>query len=125
MLRLLLDEHLSPNICIGLRRTDPLIEVHAISQWERGTFLGRTDEELLAKAAAQGLTLVTYDCRTIPDLLMAWTQQGRSHGGVIFVDEKTIAPGAIGGLVRALAALFRDFGHLDWTGREMFLPRYR
>ena len=125
MLRLLLDEHLSPRIGIGLRRTNPMIEVHAISQWERGTFLGRADAELLAKAVAQGLTLVTYDCRTIPDLLIKWEEQGRPHGGVIFVDEKTLAPDDIGGLVRALASLSRDFGHLDWTDREMFLPRYR
>jgi hypothetical protein len=125
MLRLLLDEHLSPTIGFGLRRMDPLIEVHAISQWEGGTFRGRPDQELLAKAAVQRLTLVTYDCRTIPDLLMKWTEQRRHHGGVIFVDEKTIAPDDIGGLVRALASLFRDFGDLDWTDREMFLPRYR
>ena len=125
MLRLLLDEHLSPVIATGLRRMNPGIEVHAISQWAGGVFRGRSDEQLLARAATDALTPVTYDCRTIPDLLMKWGEQGRSHTGVIFVDEKTIAPADIGGLVRALASLFRDFGHQNWENRLMFLPRYR
>ncbi len=125
MLRLLLDEHLSLGIATGLRRIDPAIEVYAISQWERGRFLGRTDHDLLVKAATQGLTLVTYDCRTIPDLLVEWELHGLRHGGVILVDERTIAPSDIGGLARALAELFRDHGHQDWQRRVMFLPRYR
>jgi len=125
MLRLLLDEHLSPDVAAGLRRMNPGIEVHAISQWEGGRFLGRADHDLLTKAAAHGLTLVTYDCRTIPDLLMEWELLGLPHGGVILVDEKTIAPGDIGGLARALAGLSRDHGQQDWQRRVMFLPRYR
>lgn len=125
MLRFLLDEHLSPAICAGLKRIDPGIEVHAISQWKNGHFLGRPDLEILTEGVAQGLTLVTYDCRSIPNLLRVWGEQGRRHAGVVFVDEKTLNPGDIGGLVRALASLFSDFGRLDWEGREMFLPRYR
>jgi hypothetical protein len=124
MLRFLLDEHLSPGIGAGLRRINPKIEVHPVSQWERGVFLGRADQELLAAAATQGLTLVTYDCRTIPTLLRTWREQGRHYGGVIFVDDRTIAPGDIGSLVRALASLFRDRGEEDWEDRQMFLPHY-
>ncbi|HEX3662700.1 MAG TPA: hypothetical protein VHU89_14790 [Acidobacteriaceae bacterium] len=120
---MLLDEHLSPGIAAGLQRIEPGIEVYAISQWKHGRFLGRADQELLAEAA-HGLTFVTYDCRSIPDLLRFWGEQGRSHSGVIFVDDKSIAPGDIGGLVRALGKLFSDLRHLDWENREMFLPRY-
>jgi hypothetical protein len=116
---------LSPAIASCLRRLNPGIEAHAISQWVGGGFLGLADQQLLMRAATDGLTLVTYDCRTIPDLLMKWGEQGRSHTGVIFVDERTIAPGDIGGLVRALASLFSDFGHRNWENRLMFLPRYR
>jgi hypothetical protein len=125
MLRFLLDEHLSPDIGAGLRRIDPRIEVYAVSQWERGVFLGRGDQELLAAAAAQHLTLVTYDCRTIPTLLRTWREEGRHYGGVIFVDDRTIAPGDIGSLVRALASLFRDHGEDEWENRQMFLPHHR
>jgi hypothetical protein len=50
------------------------------------------------EAAEQDLTLVTYDRRTIPPWLKAWAEEGRRHGGVVFVDEKTIPPADIGGL---------------------------
>jgi hypothetical protein len=79
------------------------------------------DSLCLAAAASQSLTLVTYDRRTIPPLLKLWTEEGRSHGGVIFVDEKTIAPSDIGGLVRALTLLIARTGKADWTDQVYFL----
>ena len=69
---------------------------------EGGDFPGKEDSACLLEAAEQCLTLVTYDRRTIPPLLKIWAEEGRRHGGVIFVDEKTISPANIGGLVRAL-----------------------
>jgi hypothetical protein len=77
----------------------------------------------LQQAAAQGLTLVTYDRRTIPPLLKAWAEEERRHGGVIFVDEKTIWPSDTGGLVRALNNLFRKTADWDWTNRICLLRR--
>jgi hypothetical protein len=76
----------------------------------------------LREAATQGLTLVTYDRRTIPLLLKPWAEEGRQHGGV-FVDEKTISPADIGGLVWALTRLARETGNWDWTNRIYFLRR--
>jgi hypothetical protein len=42
--------------------------------------------EEIDAAARAGLTLVTYDQRTIPPLLVSLAEQGLSHGGVIFVN---------------------------------------
>jgi hypothetical protein len=123
MLRLLLDEHVAPAVAAGLRRRNMALVIHAMRDWERGAFLGRDDEACLTEAARQGLTLVTYDRRTVPPLLKSWAEQGRSHGGVIFVDEKTIAPADVGGLVRALAALVRGAGKQEWNNRICFLGR--
>jgi hypothetical protein len=123
MLRLLLDEHIAPAVAEGLRRRDGGIAVQAFRAWEGGDFLGRDDAACLQEAARQGLTLVTYDRRTIPPLLKTWAEEGRDHGGVIFVDEKTIPPGQVGSLVRALGALVQEARKWDWENRVCFLRR--
>jgi len=123
MLKLLLDEHISPDVADGLGRRNRSLIVRHMAEWEGGEFMGQEDSVCLREAARQGLTLVTYDRRTIPPLLKAWAEQERSHGGVIFVDEKTISPADIGGLVRALTDLSEQTGRWDWTDRVYFLRR--
>ena len=108
MLRLLLDEHVSPVVAVGLRKRDAKLSVFAMRDWEQGGFLGRDDADILQATVEQGLTLVTYDRRTIPPLLKSWAEQGLKHGGVVIVDDKTIWPTNVGGLVRALSALARE-----------------
>ena len=125
MLKLLLDEHISPNVAAGLRRHKRSLTVHTMAEWESGNFLGRDDAICLLEAAGHGLTLVTYDRRTIPPLLKIWAEEGRRHGGVIFVDEKTISPADVGGLVRALIQLSKATGKWNWTDRVCFLRRER
>ena len=85
-------EHISPAVASGLRRRSRTLEVSALAEWEGGGFLGLADAVCLHHAAAHGWTLVTYDRRTIPPLLRSWAEAGQHHGGVIFVDEKTIPP---------------------------------
>ena len=94
-----------------------------MAKWEEGAFLGQDDSEGLREAAAESMTLVTYDRRTIPSLLKAWAEEGRNHGGVIFIDEMTISPASIGGLVPALSRLYKQTGNWDWTDRVVFLRR--
>ena len=123
MLKFLLDEHISPDVANGLRRRNRAIEIRYMVEWEDGYFLGQEDSACLREAATQGLTLVTYDRRTIPPLLKTWADEERTHGGVVFVDEKTISPADIGGLVWALTRLARETGNWDWTNRIYFLRR--
>ena len=123
MLRLLLDEHVSPDVAKQLLRRDRSITVYAMKEWEDGNFLGQQDAACLKEASAQRLTLVTYDRRTIPPLLKVWAEEGGHHAGVIFVDDKMIAPSSIGGLVSALTALVKEGRSWDWTDRICFLRR--
>jgi hypothetical protein len=123
MLKLLLDEHISPPVAIGIRRRHPSLTVHFMAKWENGQFLGQDDSSCLEHAAEQELTLVTYDRRTIPLLLKAWAAAGRDQGGVIFIDERTISPADIGGQVRALSNLVRESVKWDWNNRICFLQR--
>src|SRR6202007_3409070 len=120
MLKLLLDEHISPAVATGLTRRHPSLAVHSMAGWEDGRLLGQDDSACLQQAAEQRLTLVTYDRRTIPPLLKAWAEEERKHGGVVFVDEKTISPSDTGGLVRALSNLLRKTGTCDWATRVPF-----
>jgi hypothetical protein len=124
MLKLLLDEHISPAVALGLRRRNLSLSVFCMAEWDGGAFLGQQDAACLEQAAAHGLTLVTYDRRTIPPILKAWAEQGHRHAGVIFVDEKTIPPSNSGGLVRSLFTLFRTAARWDWSDRVCFLHRW-
>jgi len=123
VLKFLLDEHISPDVADGLRRRNRTIIVRYMVEWENGNFLGQEDSACLQEAATQGLTLVMYDRRTIPPLLKVWAEEERMHGGVVFVDEKTISLTDIGGLVWALKRLLKETGKWDWTNRVSFLRR--
>jgi hypothetical protein len=125
MLKLLLDEHISPEVANGVRRRNRSLVVRSMVEWESGNFLGKEDSVCLSEAAKQRLTLVTYDRRTIPPLLKLWAEEERSHGGVIFVDERTISPADLGGLVRALLLLAGEAGEMDRTDQVYFLQSGR
>jgi Domain of unknown function (DUF5615) len=123
VLKLLLDEHISPDVADGLRRRNRALVVRYMAEWAGSDFLGREDSACLQQAARQGLTLVTYDRRMIPLLLKTWAEEERTHAGVVLVDEKTISPADIGGLVRALKQLSKETWRWDWTNRIHFLRR--
>jgi len=123
MLRLLLDEHIAPAVADGLGHHKRKLTVFCMADWRGGELLGQTDLVCLSEASAHGLTLVTYDRRTIPPILKAWGEEGRSHGGVVFVDEKTIPPSDTGGLIRALESLLRSTSKWGWSNRVCFLRR--
>lgn len=123
-MKLLLDEHISPAVTRGLRAAaGALAEVAALREWQDGAWLEAPDALLLQAAAADGWTLVTYDLRTIPPLLKDWGEQGIAHGGVILVDERSIAPSDFGGLIRALERLAAALAAADRQNRVVFLTR--
>jgi len=82
----------------------------------------RVDDFLVLQAAAEdGLTLVTYDLKTLPPVLVEWGTSGRSRGGIIFVGDRSIVPADFGGLARALLACREAQGAWDWTDRIVYL----
>ena len=123
MLRLLLDEHLSPRIVQQFRARRPHAQIDSVLDWEDGRFSGVPDDLLLTEAHAHGWTLVTYDQATIVPLLKNWAEQGVSHSGVILVDDQTIASNDIGGLLRALGTLWDREKNSDWRNTVLYLVR--
>ena len=123
VLKLLLDEHVPPLLAGELARHRPGTAVIALQDFAGRAFLGAYDEKILLAGAEGGWTLLTYDQKTIPPLLMAWGEQGKAHGGIIFVDRKTLEPAAVGGLLRALLKVWETLGEIDWTDRVVYLSR--
>lgn len=121
MLRLLLDEHLSPVIATQVRAHNPAIIIFSLQEWKQGAYMRAPDEEILRAAHGQDLTLVTYDQRTIWPLLKGWGEQGIAHGGVIFVNRFTLAQEDIGGIVRALLRLWELWGWQEWANQVIYL----
>jgi hypothetical protein len=121
MLALLLDEQISPVVAEQIPSRRPDICAVSIHHWRDGALTGAVDAALLQAAADDGLTLVTYDLKTIPPLLVEWGAAGRSHAGVVLVDDRTIAPSGFGRLMRALVFLWERQRGRDWRNRIVFL----
>ena len=120
-MRLLLDAHLSPVLVRELRARG--IDAVSIRDWHNGEYRTASDEQILAVAYAEGRTLVTYDLRTIPSLLQEWAESGQHHAGVVLVDDATIRPDDIGGLVHALYTLVEETSTASWEDPVVFLRR--
>ena len=120
-MKLLLDEHVA--LAVARNLSAPGVEAMALRDWHAGAYLQVADDVILQAAHAEGWILVTYDRRTIPHLLKTWGEQGIAHGGVVFVDERTIAQNDVGGLIRALAQLVNRLGDAEWESREVYLTR--
>ena len=74
-----------------MRQKRPDIGIESLLLWRWGDLRGKADALVLATAHEAGLTLVTYDQKTIPPLLMELALREAHHSGVVFVDRNTIA----------------------------------
>lgn len=117
----LLDENISGKVAVQIARKRPDIPMQNIHDWRGGALLSADDDQILLAAAEDRLTLVTYDLATIPDYLNVLAEQGHSHGGVLFVDQCTIAQNDFGGLALALIVFWDAHKDWDWTNRVAFL----
>ncbi|MFM7790877.1 MAG: DUF5615 family PIN-like protein, partial [Microcystis panniformis] len=61
MLSFLFDEHISPTVAEQISYKRPEISIFPLITWQKGRYLGYSDEIVLKAAAEAGLTLVTYD----------------------------------------------------------------
>jgi hypothetical protein len=123
MFQLLLDEHLSPRIVKQFLGKCPGARMASALEWQGGTLSSVPDDVLLTEAHQYKLTVVTYDQATIVPLLKCWGEQGISHSGVIFIDDRTIRQDDFGGIIRALAQLWEKERNADWRNRVIYLTR--
>ncbi|VEP17601.1 conserved hypothetical protein [Hyella patelloides LEGE 07179] len=121
MLSFLLDEQISPEIAKQIARKYPEIPIFSLHTWQNGHYLGVDDETILQAAAKANLTLVTYDQKTIPPILVKLGQANLNHAGVIFIDYRSISPSNFGGLVRAIVWLWKTQNDANWQNRIVYL----
>src|SRR5580692_11114678 len=90
--RLLLDCHISKATIQALRKRLYNLDTQHLAAWRSSAFLRASDEEILAACHRERRVFVTFDQRTIPDLLRSWAAEQRPHSGIIFGDENSVRP---------------------------------
>ena len=117
----MLDEHISPVIAQQLRSKNLAVRVVSVHEIRGKALIGAPDSMVLRAATEDGLTLVTFDLRTIPTLMRDWAAAGEAHAGILLVDQRSVRPDDFGGLVRALEAFCHKQSARDWTNHTAFL----
>jgi hypothetical protein len=118
---LLLDCHVAKATVQALRKNIPTLDAKHLANWRSGAFLRASDEDILAACHQERWAFVTFDQRTIPDLLRSWAAEQPAHSGVIFGDENTVNPSYPGTVAAALARLAKEIGDADTTNLVRFL----
>lgn len=119
-MKLLLDEHYSPEIAARLRRDGH--DVTAVSGDPELEGIG--DESLLRQAAAQRRALLTNNVRDLASLAGAWAAGGEEHLGLIFTSDESLprSRNTIGTYVEKLRELLdRNTGDDAFRGRVEWL----
>ena len=86
-LKLLLDEHVDPEVARAFRRRFPRLDVLSIydTPW-----IGLPDPPLLEILDADRRTLVTRDVNSVPMHTNRRLAAGLTHGGIIYADSKRL-----------------------------------
>lgn len=80
-MRALLDEHLSPQIAVLLRKAG--YDVEAVA--DRDDLVARSDRIIFDVACREGRAVVTNNIKDFRPLAAEWLAQGRVHAGLILL----------------------------------------
>ena len=112
---------MDPDVVRAVLADEPACPIDSVHTWYGGRYRSMSDVGLIALAAREGLTLVTRDVGTIPQLLNHLFETGQPHGGVVFVTERAFPRRDIGRVARALVQLWQASHDIDWQGRYVYL----
>jgi predicted nuclease of predicted toxin-antitoxin system len=116
--RAILDEQLSPQIAVLLRKVG--YDVDAVV--DREDLVGRSDRIILEVARSEGRAVVTNNIKDFRPLAAEWLAQGRVHAGVILLPStRTRTRNAIAAVAGAIESVLRDHpdglsGSERWIG---------
>jgi len=120
--RAILDEHLSPQIAVLLRKAG--YDVDAIA--DRDDLVARSDRTILEVACREERAVVTNNSKDFRPLAAEWLAQGKVHAGLVLLPStRTRNRDAIAAVAAAIETILRD--HPDGlSSRECWigpLPR--
>lgn len=120
-MKLLLDEHISPNVARALR--DRGYDVVAVA--ERQELRGVEDRQVLLAAEAEGRVTVTADVRDFTRLGFDRLPNRRWHAGIVLASRTTFLLSDIGfgTLIRALEYLMTEKAVDAMAGEVIWLSR--
>jgi predicted nuclease of predicted toxin-antitoxin system len=103
--RAILDEQLSPQIAVLLRKAG--YEVDAVA--DREDLAGRSDRIIFEVACGEGRAVVTNNIKDFRPLAAEWLAQGRVHAGLILLpSSRTRTRHAIAAVAAAIENILRD-----------------
>lgn len=104
-MRALLDEQLSPQIAVLLRRAGH--DVVAVA--DRDDLAGRSDRNVLEVASRERRAVVTNNIKDCRSLAAEWLAQGRTHGGLILLpSSRTRSRNVVSALAVAIEQVLRE-----------------
>jgi hypothetical protein len=121
--KLLLDGHIKKAAGPALQRRCLGVDVVHIADWRGGVLRTAEDADILIACFEENRVLVTYDQRTIPNLLRRWAAEERSHAGVIFGDSDSVTASDPGAIAAALSVLIKEVSGSDMTNVVRYLRR--
>jgi predicted nuclease of predicted toxin-antitoxin system len=115
--RAILDEQLSPQIAVLLRKAG--YDVDAVA--DRDDLVSRSDRTILEAACREGRAVVTNNIKDFRPLAAEWLAQGKVHAGLILLPStRTRSRNAIAAVAAAIEAILHD--HPDGlNGRERWV----
>jgi hypothetical protein len=124
-LALLTNAHISLSVAEQIKAKCPECPIYSLRHWRNGELLNAGDDAILTAALAEGLTVVTYDQRTIMPLVTKWMREGREHAGVLLIDDRTIVQEDVGGQVLALLELWNATHDENWANIVAYVKPFR
>lgn len=104
-MRAILDEQLSPQIAVLLRKAG--YDVDAVA--DRDDLAGRSDRFILEVACREGRAVATNNIKDFRPLAAEWLAQGRVHAGLILLPStRTRSRHAIAAIATAIESVLRD-----------------
>ncbi|MDR2984013.1 MAG: DUF5615 family PIN-like protein [Nocardiopsaceae bacterium] len=104
-MRAILDEQLSPQIAVLLRKAGYDVDAAA----DREDLVGRSDRFILEVACRENRAVVTNNIKDFRPLAAEWLAQGRVHPGLILLPStRTRSRNAIATVTSAIERILRD-----------------